>query len=208
MLMAVALISVVAVAASPAFVRLMRDRRVNRQAMWIVNYMRTARLRAVGRGLPVVVQINSTAPSCLFTPNAAAATGTIRMLESELSTLTVGKPTCNTQNWSNAAVSEATANTTGSVYETPGFCTSMTDGNYAVSFFDDTAPTPNAQGFGEICYSSSGRAYVRYNQGVAFSKLVGVPSFQIANVNYGPMGFTPPPRVVYVPPNSPARMAL
>ena len=156
----------------------------------------------------MVVQVNSAAPSCLFTPNAPTSTGTIRMLEAELGTLTVAKPTCNTQNWTNAAVNEATATTQGSAYETPGFCTSMNDGNYAVSFFDDTTPTPNPEAFGEICFSASGRAYIRYSQAAAFSKLVGVPSFQIANVNYGAFGVTPPPRVVFVPPNGPARMAL
>jgi Tfp pilus assembly protein FimT len=209
MLMAVALISVVAVAASPAFVRLLRDRRVNRQAMWIVNYLRTARLRAIGRGLPVVVQVNASGATCAFTPNAAGVTGTIRMLESELTTLTLPKPTCNTQNWTNGAISEATASTQGSTYETPGFCTSMNDGNYGVTFFDDTAPTPNQQNFGEICYSSSGRSYIRYNQSTVFSKLVGVPSFQISNVNfYGGTTAVGTPRMVFVPPNGPARMAL
>ncbi len=207
--MAVALIAVVAVAASPAFVRLMRDRRVNRQAMWIVNYLRTARLRAMGRGLPVVVQVDSNNATCAFTANAAGSIGTIRLLEAQISTLTVAKPSCNTQNWATTNINENSANTQGATFETPGFCTSMNDGNYAVVFYDETTPSPNAKTFGEICYSSSGRAYIRYSQASPFTKLAGVPSFQITNANYAALGVaTPPARVVFVPPNGPARMAL
>jgi len=58
MLMAVALIAVVSVVASPTFVRLMRDRRVNRAAALTIDYFRSARLRAMGRGLPMNVQWN------------------------------------------------------------------------------------------------------------------------------------------------------
>jgi type II secretion system protein H len=210
MLMAVALISVVAVAASPAFVRLMRDRRVNRQAMWIVNYLRTARLRAIGRGLPVVVQVNTAGTTCAFTQNAAGAVGTIRMLEASMGTLTVAKPTCNTQNWSNGNILENTATaatTLGLTYETPGFCTSTNDGNYGVTFWDENAIQ---HAFGEICYSSSGLAYSRYDsQAVAFNKLFGVPSFQVANINYyGSTTAAGTFRLVFVPPNGPARMQL
>lgn len=209
MLMAVALISIVAVAASPAFLRLLKDRRVNRQAMWIVNYLRTARLRAIGRGMPVVVQVNQNGNACAQAALAPGTSGTIRLLEAELNTLTVPKPTCNTQNWTNANISELAANNQGATYETPGFCTTMSDGNYIVTFYDDGAPQPNQQAFGEICYSPTGRTYVRYNQAVPFSPLVGVPTFQIANASYqNYYGFTVPARMVFLPPNGPARMAL
>jgi type IV fimbrial biogenesis protein FimT len=211
MLMAVALIAVVAVAASPTFVQLMRDRRVNRQAMWIVNYLRTARLRAMARGLPVVVQANYMGATCAFTPNAAGNYGTLRILEVAYPPVFTGAPpNCNTQDWS--TVSETPA--AGQTYETPGYCTVMGDGpvgarTFDVKFMD---ATPTVQGFGEICYSALGRTYVRYGAGGAgmppFNKLVGYLSFQITSEANENRGVVPPPRLVFVPPNGPARMQL
>src|SRR4051794_38527987 len=53
MLAVVAMISILAVSASPVFVSMMRDRRVNRAAFQLVDMVRTARMRAIGRNLPV-----------------------------------------------------------------------------------------------------------------------------------------------------------
>jgi prepilin-type N-terminal cleavage/methylation domain-containing protein len=211
MLMAVALISIVAVAASPAFIQLMRDRRVNRQAMWVASYLRTARLRAMARGLPVVVQANYAGATCAFTPNAVGTYGTFRMLEIGYPPpFTGAPPNCNSQDWS--VVSEMPA--VGQAYETPGFCTSMGDGPVGARTYDVKLKdaTPAVQAFGEICYSALGRAYVRFGPGgpgmPPFSKLVGVLTFEITNEANENRGVVPPPRIVFVPPNGPARMQL
>ena len=58
MLAVVAMISILAVSASPVFVSMMRDRRVNRAAFQLVDMTRTARMRAVGRNLPVQLTWN------------------------------------------------------------------------------------------------------------------------------------------------------
>src|SRR5262245_51449056 len=56
MLTVIAMIGILAVAASPIFVNMMRDRRINRAGMNIADYYRTARTRALGRGMPVLVR--------------------------------------------------------------------------------------------------------------------------------------------------------
>ena len=89
-----AMISLLVVMASPTFVRVMRDRRVARAAMQLVDYYRTARTAAIGRGQPMLVAYNASG-------NAAThpgGTGRITMMEPIVTTMQAAT-TCNTTIW-------------------------------------------------------------------------------------------------------------
>src|SRR5271154_6908296 len=96
-----AMISVIVLAASPTFVRLMRDRRVNRAAMQLVDYLRTGRSMAIGRGQPLVVSWNA---SGILPQTHTAGTGFIQLGEPVVTGTGVGiVNTCNQTAWGTAA---------------------------------------------------------------------------------------------------------
>ena len=82
LLAVVALMAVLAAVASPAFVQILRDRRVNDAAMRIANYYRTAKMLAMGRGLPILVNWNAEA--------GGPGQGLIQIVEPVLTTLNAG----------------------------------------------------------------------------------------------------------------------
>ena len=80
-----AVISILAMSASPTFVNLMRDRRVNRAAMQLIDYLRTGRSMAIGRGQPIVVQWNASGVGNYGTANPGG-TGGIQLVEPIITT--------------------------------------------------------------------------------------------------------------------------
>jgi type IV fimbrial biogenesis protein FimT len=185
MLAVIAMISILAVAASPVFVSMMRDRRVNRAAFQLVDMVRGARMRAIGRNLPVQLawDVNG--------GHQKLATGLLTMSEpvvtafggasSCLGTYAAGGP---------AVIQELTRFDLGNgLYE-----------NSEVKLFDANGVEQNAA---SICFSGRGATYITVG-GVA-ARLAGPVTFTVTNKNGNITGLV---RRVFVPPNGAARIAL
>lgn len=185
MLAVVAMISILAVSASPVFVSMMRDRRVNRAAFQLVDMARTARMRAVGRNLPVQLTWNVAGGS------QKLATGLLTMSEpvvglfanasSCLGTYVAGSP---------SVVQEIARFDVGNgAYE-----------NSELKFFDNAGVERNQV---SLCFSGRGATYITVG-GVA-ARLAGPVTFTVTNKNGNVTGLV---RRVFIPPNGAARIAL
>jgi Tfp pilus assembly protein FimT len=186
-----AVISILTVSASPSFISLMRDRRVNRAAMQLVDYLRTGRSMAVGRGQPIVVQWNSLGVGGYGSPNPGG-TGGIQLVEPIVTTNSAAT-TCGQTLWGSASTQVVNS-------------FDIQDGYYnytSITFFDDVGGTPS---FSQMCFAPTGRMYLRDGSGGVgsggFHPVLGVPAFTILNTQTGR------PRQVFVPPNGVARIQL
>lgn len=178
MLIVIAMIGVLVAAASPVFISLMRDRRVNRAAMSIIDIYRLGRARALGRGTAVDV-IWDTTGSPLLTMREAVVAGTL-----EPSTLS-----CTGTNW--------TVGSTNSVYRMKF---DPLNGMYerASVLFKDSAGA--AQTHAEICFTPRGRTFMA-TTGV-FAQMTGISTFEVTN------NVTNFKRIVFLLPNGVGRMNL
>jgi Tfp pilus assembly protein FimT len=212
--MVVAVISLLATAASPTFVKLMRDRRVNRAAMQLVDYLRTGRAMAIGRGQPIVVAWDTTShvPTASTGPGG---TGSIQLIEPVM--------TSNAGSCGNG-VCDPASETCSNCPQDCGVCMGcgqiawgtvatqvvnsfdIKNGSYdytSITFFDDANKTPS---YSQICFSPTGRMYLRNGAGGVgiggFHPVLGVPAFSVINIDTGLS------RRVFVPPNGVARIQL
>ncbi len=195
LLAVIAIISVLVVAASPTFIRLVRDRRVNRAAMNLVDFMRSARTMAVGRGQPILVSWNANG---VLPPTNPGGTGYVEIDEPVI-TLASAAQNCSTTLWHTPAAQMV-----------QNF--DLQNGKYTyttVVFYDDAGATPN---YSEICFSATGRMYLRDGAGgvatTAFHPVIGVPAFAVFNIDNNPGLFLATARWVFVPPSGVARMQL
>lgn len=185
MLAVIAMISILAVAASPVFVSMMRDRRVNRAAFQLVDMVRTARMRAIGRNLPVQLtwDVNGghqQLASGLLTMSEPVV-GLFANASSCLGTYVAGSP---------SVVQEVTRFDVGNgLYE-----------NAEVKLFDAGGIERTGA---SICFSGRGGTYITV-AGVA-TRLAGPVTFTVTNKNANITGLV---RRVFVPPNGAARIAL
>jgi type IV fimbrial biogenesis protein FimT len=181
-----AIMSILAVTASPTFVRLMRDRRVNRAAMHLVDSYRMGRTRAMGRGQPMLVRWD---PGSGLNNAEPGGKGLIQVLEPVVTAAT-SATNCASTNW--AAAREVSR-------------IDFKNGRYTYTtaqLLDDTGPPGTAQGFADVCFTPAGNAYVRYASTASFRQMTGVVSFTVTN------SFTSVNRTVFVPPNGVARLQL
>jgi type IV fimbrial biogenesis protein FimT len=185
MLAVIAMISILAVSASPVFVSMMRDRRVNRAAFQLVDMVRTARMRAIGRNLPVQLawDVNGghqKLASGLLTMNEPVV-ALFANTNSCLGTFGAGAP---------AVVQEVTRFDLGNgLYE-----------NSEVKLYDANGVEQAVAG---LCFSGRGATYITVG-GVA-ARLAGPVTFTVTNKNGNITGLV---RRVFVPPNGAARIAL
>jgi Tfp pilus assembly protein FimT len=203
MLAVIVIIGILAVAASPFFVSAMRDRRVNRAAMQYVDFFRTARMRALGRGVPVLVSWNKNGGG------QNGASGLLTMQEPVVTTLALST-TCSTTPW---AAQTPQPLQPGVTQEVARF--DVGNGLYAktdVAFSYNAAPVgsndpadpnnPNVQAIAEVCFSPRGRTFIRFAPGAPFIAVAGVMGFRVTNTA------TTLIRSVIIPPNGAARMGL
>lgn len=181
------MISVLVVASSPTFIRLMRDRRVNRASMHLVDYYRTGYTRAMGRGQPMLVVWDTASGLDSAEPGTK---GLVRLIEPTVLG-GVGVSSCQKTDWAAGAVQEVSR-----VDFKSGRYT-----NTSAIFYDDATPAA-ARTYAEICFTPTGRAFIRYAPGSPFQPMAGVASFIVTNTD------TSIPRTVFVPPNGVARMQL
>jgi type II secretory pathway pseudopilin PulG len=188
-LVVIVLIGIIVTAASPTFVNIMRDRRVYRAAMAIVDYFRLGRTSAIGRGQPVMVSWNSLGSA------GAAGVGQIDVHESPVvpGSAPVMANTC-----------DAAATATWDAFQ-PWRGLDLSHGGYyeyaGVTFLDDGGNTVD---YMEVCFSPSGRMYLRAGTngtatGNYHAVLAGL-TFNVINTKTGM------PRPGFVPPNGVARL--
>jgi Tfp pilus assembly protein FimT len=202
MMIVLAIIAMLVVGASPTVVQMMRDRRVSRAAGGLVDFMRIARTRAIGKGQPILVSWNGAGIQPFIHPGG---TGYIEIDEPIVTKNNMAN-TCDMTQWRTAA-------------------TQMVDnfdiqnGLYdytAVTFYDEGGNNPMGA---DICFSPTGRMYIRTGSAGsvtgAFSVVTGVPSFAVFNTytnaaktltpgGVGSLGA----RWVFVMPNGVARVQL
>ena len=187
MLAVVAMISILAVSASPVFIGMMRDRRVNRAAFQIVDIVRSARMRALGRNLPVQLTWNASGGNNNLASGLLTVTepvvGLVAESRSCLGTYVTGSP---------SVVQEVARFDVGNgLYE-----------NAVLRFFDNGgAERTNVS----ICFSGRGSTYMSVG-GVA-ARLAGPVVFTVTNFNAA-ANITGLRRRVFIPPNGAARLAL
>lgn len=191
----IAVIGILAAAASPSVLRMMRDNRVADASQNITDVFRLARARSMGRGAAVVVRWNKNAPL----PTAAAPAGQI-------------------------AVREAVADGGSACNLTPEQSCLGTDGNGSSIWADDSPRSKHVRGFdtrnrkywqadvsffdpdnanqmyAEMCFTPRGRTFIRYAQDGAFVPLTGIPRFEVKNTQ------TEFVRQIILPPNGVARV--
>lgn len=188
-----AMISVIIVAASPTFIRLMRDRRVNRAAMHLVDYYRTGRTRAVGRGLPMLVVWDTLNGQDNAEPGSR---GLVRLIEPNVVVNSTQRTCVNTDFTDVQAPGTAGVSEVSRVDFKSGPYTNTT-----AVFLDDGA-TPTARTYAEICFAPTGRAFIRFSNNGTFRPMTGVASFTVTNADTGLA------RTVFIPPSGVARLQL
>jgi prepilin-type N-terminal cleavage/methylation domain-containing protein len=187
MLAVIAMISILAVAASPVFISMMRDRRVNRAAFQIVDLVRTARMRAIGRNLPVQLtwDVNG--------GNQKLASGLLTMTEPVIALYASSRSCVGTYLPASPSVVQEVArfDVGNGLYE-----------NAQLKFFDNGGVERNQV---SLCFSGRGATYMTVG-GVA-ARLAGPVMFTVVNFNSA-ANVTGLKRKVFIPPNGAARLAL
>ena len=183
-MMVVVLIAIFAALASPSFIRLMRDRRVNRAAQEVAELYRNARMRSLGRGSAVLVRYSATGGTLngpLYEVREAVTAGT-------------GLPSasCVATNWTN------TSTTSAALTKLDGGPGSGVNQIAETKLFDGTTAVTTY----EVCFSPRGRTYARASAGGAFAVMNTPPRIDVKNVG------TELVRSVFVPPSGVARLAL
>jgi type IV fimbrial biogenesis protein FimT len=194
LLAVLAMMAIIVVGASPTFVRLMRDRRVNRAAMQLVDHLRWARTLAIGKGQPILVRWTGTGFNAVV--DATAGTGGIDLWE-PIVTTNAAATNCATTLW-----------LTPTTQRVDYFDIQNRKYSYTgIQFYDDVGGTPTLANF---CYSATGKMYIQRNATGGFFPVLGVPVFAVYNLQNNP---TMNPGVlttrwVYAPPNGAARMGM
>jgi prepilin-type N-terminal cleavage/methylation domain-containing protein len=192
MLTALAIIGILAAAASPVFVRLMRDNRVTSAATNMADMYRTARARAMGRGSAVLVRWNPDP----HLPSASDPSGHLTMREaiaggSQADCAPLPVPNCIGTDWA--------ANSTTSKFVTSFDERTKQYQPAEASFVGVTGAALPADAVVDICFTPRGRTYWDYD-GTGFKPLLGVPRIEVKNTT------TSLVRQVVIPPNGVARV--
>jgi prepilin-type N-terminal cleavage/methylation domain-containing protein len=190
LLAVVAIIGILAAAASPVFVQLIRDGRVSSAATAFADVYRTGRARAQGRGSAVVIRWNT----AQALPTAANPAGHVTMREAIVGAAggdcaPSPAPSCFGTNWADGGT-------------TSKFVMSFDErlAQYQPSSAEFLDPAGTASGYAEICFTPRGRTFIRYAANGAFLPLTGVPRIEVTNST------TSVVRQVLLPPNGVARV--
>lgn len=179
--MVIVMIGAMAALASPLFIDVLRDRRVGQGATQAAEVYRLARARALGRGAAVMVR---------WTAGPGPGEGSLVMREAIQGGANGPLPTsnCTTTDWATASTDSRAV--THLDFRTGSF------GLAEFSMADASGPIAAS----EFCFSPRGRTFYRTTAG--WSPLADVPRLTVRNTRTSAI------RVVYVPPNGAARLAL
>lgn len=189
LLAVVAFIGILAAAAAPSFIRMMRDRRVQSLALRQVEFLRLARARAMGRGAAQLVRWDAiqAAPASVNDP------GRLQMREAVLggsgADQMLPSSSCFATNWANNGTDSRPV-------------TSLEDRRARYEWAGVLLKDPVGVGaaYIEFCFTPRGRTFVRALPTVPFVPLVGVYRFEVTNSETGYV------RQVIIPPNGAARL--
>jgi prepilin-type N-terminal cleavage/methylation domain-containing protein len=186
-LMVLAMVSLLVVAASPTFVNLLRDRRVHRAAMAIVDYFRIGRTSAIGRGQPIMVSWNSLGSAGM---GGVGQIDVHEAIPTNVGTAPIIASTCNAVTWDAFQPWRGLDLSHQGLYEYAG-----------VTAYDDNC---NQIDYAEICFSSTGRMYLRTGSAGAatgpYHQVIAGITFSVLNIKTGLL------RPGFVPPNGVARL--
>jgi type II secretion system protein H len=199
LLAVLAMLAIIVVGASPTFVRLMRDRRVNRAAMQLVDNLRWARTLAIGKGQPILVRWSGTGLRGAYgkaNMDPTAGTGGIE-IDEPIVTTSAAATNCATTQWLTASTQPV------NVFDIQTGAYGFT----GIQFFDDLGGTPT---LANLCYSATGKMYIQRNATGGFFPVLGVPVFAVYNLQNNPAmnAGALTTRWVYAPPNGAARMGM
>lgn len=201
-----AIIGIMSAISFPKFHQIIRDRRVNQNALEIMNFYRLAKTRALGRGSAVVVWYsNSYLGNAAYFEMREAVTDSTPSGNALVNALPASS--CTVTNWAlnyqglNGSRRVAVRNM-GTASQNPGTYTFQ--GPTAVAA--QTA-TLAAQNYVEMCFTPRGRTFIRYTAGTPWYPLTSVPHIDIQNSRLAAVG-AGVTRQVFVPPNGIPRMGL
>jgi type IV fimbrial biogenesis protein FimT len=178
LLAVIVVIGILAAVASPSFVDVMRDRRVNRSAQAIAEMYRMARARSMGRGGAVLVRWNST--------GGTGSTPFFEVYEAIASaTDTMPVSSCLTG------------------FSAGGFSQRIATLQPTLGYFS-LAQVTMVSGVTrlDVCFTPRGRTFQRALPSDAFTPMLSVSEFNVRNAK------TSVDRRVFIPPNGVARLLL
>jgi hypothetical protein len=205
LLITLAIIALLVVIASPTSAQLMRDRRVSRAGSMVVDFFRTARTMAIGKGQPMLVSWNSSGALANVNPGG---TGSLVLMEPIVGAFNMAN-TCDMTQWGTAGQTQKVTN----------FSFDIQNGHYnytSLVMYDESG---NVAAGADVCFSSVGRMYIRTGAAGAvsgaFSLVMGVPAFAVFNTFTNPTLALSPggvgsagARWVFLMPNGTARVQL
>lgn len=183
MLAAVAIIGLLATAATPAFVNMMRDHRITQACLQVADTFRECRTRSMSRGTAVLFRWKGD----------GAGKGTLVVKESVIGTGEVDTATgCLSTDWQDGSASSR------NLYLYP-----FSDSRYELANFSVVSAAGAATEFVDICFDARRLVtFVRYDPADPFAELTGVPKMDVKNTKNQVQ------RTVFFPPNGVARMQL
>jgi type II secretory pathway pseudopilin PulG len=184
----VVIIGVLAATASPIMISILRDRNVARMAMRVGDVYRFARTRALERQA-VLVRFS-------LVGGPAGSPG-LEIHEAVVIDAGAPAPTCAGTAWTNGSTQSKLVTSFPAAPANPAQNPPWEDA--AVDFRD---PAGAIKAYAEICYTSRGGAWVRYDPSDTFVALQGVPQIGVTNTR------TDMRRTVFIPPSTVARLAL
>ena len=206
LMLVMAIIGIMSALSFPRFYEMLRDRRVNQNALEIMNFYRMAKTRALGRGSAVMVWYSNSWQS-----NVAYFEMREAVVDSTPSgnALVNALPTssCSTTNWgvnfqgpngsrrvAFRAMGTAAANPGTYAFQGPPTLTAQSG-------------TLAAQPYAELCFTPRGRTFIRYAAGATWFPLSSVPTVDVRNARLAAVGGGVT-RQVFIPASGIPRMAL
>lgn len=192
-LVTIIIISLLAALAAPAFSRMIRDRGVSRATLQAMDIYRVARARALERDV-IMVRWNAAGG-----PNGVPR---IEFFEPVVTAVGALPPTCGGTAW---GAGSGENRSVGALNFSPDPSSNPNADEAGASelappVFKD--PSGTVQSFVDICFTAHGKSFIRMSDADPFVPLTGINTIEMVNKR---TGFS---RTVFIPPNSPARVAL
>ncbi len=182
LLTAIMIIALLAALATPSFIAMIRDRRVVRAGLFMIDTYREARTRALSRGIAVQVRWRAD----------GAGRGAVQMREAVVAAAGAGAAKgCTKADWSDGSIETREV----TKYEFQGV-------TYELANMKLFAADGVESQTGNVCFAPDGQAWVRYADSGGWTKLTGVLRYDVTNTR------TNFKRIVFVPPNGIARYQL
>ena len=194
----VVIIGILTALALPQFVDRMRDRRTYQAAQEVSMVFRTARARALGRGAAQLVRYTASTTSQTFVTLEAVQSAAGNNLFGTCGPLPVTSCFATPTQWAagdpgNRQIAQLIIDAPTGAY--PNIVTALTDINGPQTTYD-------------MCFTPTGRTFVRVGTVGAFASLVSVPTITVTRIDPSTTKQIGLQRNVLLPPNGAARLVL